>query len=132
VEIVSGLRWWIEVNDAGKCLNVNSSSRDVSGDQHANLAILDASQGALALRLRTVAVNRYGTNATLFKLASQAVRTVLGTSEHNGSVVTVGEFGGKRRTLFTGHSPEEVLNVARGFVTDHVVDGGVVGKFADQ
>ena len=62
-------------------VNVNSSSSNVRGNQHANLARREASQVLGANCLRQVAVQLHSRNATFGQATSQVLGTVLGTSE---------------------------------------------------
>ena len=111
---------------------MDPSRGDVGRHKNLNLAALHAAQGAFTLRLGAVAVQWHGTDATLFELTCEAVRTVFRAGEHDGPLVLVHDVGRDLRSLVARHAPEVVINVARCLFADHVVDDGVVRELADQ
>jgi hypothetical protein len=56
VQVITGLSRWVVVNHDGKVVNVDTASGHVSSYQGVNVALLDRSNGAVALGLRLVAV----------------------------------------------------------------------------
>ena len=132
VEVVGCLRRRIVVDDDWERFDVKSARRDVSRDEDPDLTVLDAAQCALALGLRAVTVQGDGADAALFELAGKAVGAVLGAGEDEGAVVLLDNVGGVLGTLLARDAPEVVVNVARGFVADDVVNGGLVRELLDE
>jgi hypothetical protein len=81
VNISLVLLWRINMKHQCNIVNVNSSSGNVSGYQHTNLASREASQVLCANRLRQVSMQFHGGNATFGQATSQVLGTVLGTGE---------------------------------------------------
>ena len=62
--------------------DVQTSRRDVGGDQNLQLVVLEALERPGARRLALVAVDRIGLDAFFLQLLGKAVRAVLGLAEH--------------------------------------------------
>jgi hypothetical protein len=118
------------VDDHGHEVDVNPSRGDVGGDQDADLSALDAAQRTLALGLGTVTVQRDRRDPTLFELAGESVRTVLGAREEDRAIVLCDDVGGELGALVARHAPEEVIDVTGSLFAYDVVDDGVMGEFA--
>src|SRR5271168_4069421 len=71
----------IEVDDVRDVRYVDTAGGNVSGYEHAVMALREAAQGGIALRLRAVAVNLGRRPAGTRELARHAVRSMLGTHE---------------------------------------------------
>src|SRR5467141_2933903 len=72
----------VVVHDVRQRLDVQAARGDVGGDEHLQLAVLEALQGLHALRLALVAVDGGGFDAVVLQLLGEAVGAVLGPAEH--------------------------------------------------
>ena len=72
----------VVVDDVRQRLDVQAPRGDVGGDEHLQLAVLEALQGLHALRLALVAVDRGGFDAVVLQLLGEPVGAVLGPAEH--------------------------------------------------
>ena len=72
----------VVVDDVRQRLDVEAPRGDVGGDEHLQLAVLEALQGLHALRLALVAVDRGGFDAVVLQLLGEPVGAVLGPAEH--------------------------------------------------
>src|ERR1043166_8698961 len=90
VDIVLGHVRHVEVDDVRQPLDVEAARRDVGGDEHAQLVVLEALEGAHACVLRLVAMDRVGLDPAFLELLRQAVGAVLGLREHEHLAPVVG------------------------------------------
>ena len=76
VDVAFGLDWKLHVDDEVHVRHVDAAARDVRGHEDAHLAVLEALQGARALVLRLVRVDRRHGDVALAQLALDAVCAV--------------------------------------------------------
>ena len=77
VNVVFVLKWEVEVDDVGHAGDVDSAGGDIGADEDTEFPFLELIEGALALVLGAVAVDRFGRNAGLAELFGEAARGVL-------------------------------------------------------
>ena len=128
MQVVSGLRRWVVVDDHRKQVNVNSSGSDVGGDEYLDLTALYTAQGTFTLGLGSVTVQGHGRNPTLFKLPRQTVGAVLGAGEDNCALVLVDNVRSDLGALVASDTPKEVVHVIRCLFANHVMDNCVGGE----
>lgn len=80
-EIFSGLRQ-VEINHVGNAFYVNTSRGDISGDQHAVVAVSETAQRLIPLILSTIPVDADGLYAASREARSEAVCSPLGACEY--------------------------------------------------
>ena len=83
MDICLWLHRHVEVNDVCDVGDVNAARRDIGCNQHADMAIREVVQGALAGVLRLVAVEGGGANASHRQTFGNAISTALGAREHD-------------------------------------------------
>jgi hypothetical protein len=76
---------WIEVNDALHRIDMDSAGGNVGRNKGVCLAGCEVVERTLALRLRSIAVDRYRLDACARELASGPIGAVPGTGEHDGA-----------------------------------------------
>ena len=86
VHIRLGLHRKIEVDDMGDVVDVEAARGDIGGDEHGRAARAEGVEGARALVLRLVAVDRLGVDAVGLQLAREAVGAVLRLGEDDGAL----------------------------------------------
>ena len=69
------------VDDVGDVITMQSAGRDVGGDEHLEAAFLKSAEGAVALRLRAIAVNHGGGEAVAGQFLGEALGAALGAGE---------------------------------------------------
>ena len=90
VHVVLGHHRQLVVHDVRQLLDVEPASRDVGRDEDGDAPGLEVAEGAHALALALVAVDRGGADAVLGELLGEAVRAVLGPREHQRLVDPAG------------------------------------------
>ncbi len=81
----------IVVDDVGDVLNVDTASRDISGDKDAILPALETGEGRGALRLGAVAMNHGGVDALTVQALGDAFGAALGARENKAAAAFVVE-----------------------------------------
>ena len=81
----------IEVDDVGDVVDVDAAGGDVGGDERLDAAAGELAEGALARRLRLVAVHDAGADAGALELLGQAVGAVTRADEHQRARRLAGE-----------------------------------------
>ena len=101
---------------------MNTSGRNIGGDEGLCLTALEGLQCPLTLGLGAVAMDGNGGDSLCLELACHAIGTPAGPTEHDG----LAELSDHRRTLrhalVTGHRPEVVSDVSGGFVVASHID----------
>ena len=90
------------VDDVGDVITVQSAGGDVGGDQYLEAAFLESAEGAVALRLRAVAVNHGGGEAVAGKVLGEALGAALGAGEDERLTFFVVEKLAENVDLFAG------------------------------
>ena len=72
----------IEVHNMRQLIDIEPSSSDVGGDEHAHGSLFEIGESARACALALVAVNRGRNQAIVAELFGKAIRAVLGAREH--------------------------------------------------
>jgi hypothetical protein len=83
VHVAFGVVGNVVVQHVADALDVEAACGDVGGDDDVELAVLQPLHGALALRLRHVAVHRRGGEAARGQLLGQLFGGLLGAGEHD-------------------------------------------------
>ena len=106
----------IVVHDVADALDVEAAGRDVGGDDDVHVAGLQPGDGAFALRLRDVAVERRRGEAARLELLRELHRGLLGAGEHQHAVEGLGlENSGQRIELVqSAHQPVALADIGRG------------------
>ena len=81
VHVVLGLLRHVVVDDVRDPGDVEPALRDVGGDEHAHLAVLEVLERARALRLCLVGVHRRRLDARLLEMPHDAIGAMLGARE---------------------------------------------------
>src|SRR3954451_5681680 len=97
-EVLGDLRQ-VVVDDVRDALDVNAAGGDISGDQDAVVAFLEALQRLVALALAAVAVDRGGLEAALGEPLGQAIGAVLGAGEDEERTLLIAEHLLEQRLL---------------------------------
>ena len=82
VDVVLGHHRQLEVDDVGQAVDVEAARGDLGGDEDRRPAGLEVGQGADALALALVAVDRDRRDAVAAELLGESVGAVLGAGEH--------------------------------------------------
>lgn len=115
----------VEVDDEGDVFDIDSASRNVGGDEDGEAACFEFFEGAFALRLRAVSVDRFGFEAGGVDRFAELIRAVLGAGEDDGEAVVA---------LVLEVLKEEFLFVVLVDEADALVDffgGGALGLDGD-
>ena len=72
------------MHDSGDAIDMDAACGHIGGDERIDLAVLEGGEGTLALALRAVTVDGRGADAGRLELASDAIGTALGATEHDG------------------------------------------------
>src|SRR5438552_8607327 len=106
----------IVVDDVRDVLHVNPAGSQVRGDQHAEATLLKPSQRCGALRLRAVAMNHGGGEASAIQAVGNPFRSALGSSEHEALSRFLGQQTLQHFLLAVhGNFKRLVAHVFRGF-----------------
>ena len=83
----------IHVDDEGDVLDIDSTGRDVGGDKDGEVSFFELGEGAVALRLGAVAVNRFGFETVRVDRLTELVGSMFGAGEDDGEAfaLLVGE-----------------------------------------
>src|SRR5690606_34445240 len=81
--VVFGLHRQVVINGVADALHINAASGNVSGDQYLQTAFLQQTQGARALALVHVTVQRCGREALVRQAIGQVVCAALGRRKYN-------------------------------------------------
>ena len=74
VDIAFRLVGHVVIDDVGDAVDVDAAGGDVGGDEHADLAVAERGEHALALRLRLVAVERLRGDTATWRAFARAYR----------------------------------------------------------
>ena len=92
----------VVVDDVRQRFDIEPARRDVGGDEHADLSLLEFGKRALALILTLVAMDRVGVDAVARELLREAVGAVLGAAEHQHLFPVIGFHQVREQFAFAG------------------------------
>ena len=105
----------LEIDDMADAVDIDAARRDVGGDEHGDLAGLEFLQGAQALVLALVAVDRLGVQTRVVETLGDAVGPALGAREHDGAAeVGIAQQVDQRVALALGLDQDHALRHAVG------------------
>ena len=128
----------VVVEDVGDAVDVEAPGGDVGGDQHRHATAAEAVEGAGALVLRLVAVDRLAVDPRGPQLLQHAVGAVLGLGEHDGTGRVLGsdEVGEQARLVGLADAVDPLLDPLdgrrhRGDLDPHRVAQQLGGEMLD-
>ena len=116
VHVALGVVRDVVVEHVADALHVQAARGHVGGHQHVELAVLELLDGALALLLLDVAVDRAGGHAARLQLLGQLLGGRLGPGEHDHRVERLGfqDAGQRIELVHAGDEPVALPDVGRG------------------